>query len=124
MEKRCKIVKSKAELMKLDPESTDIMSNGLLDYYNVVRWTRYRPVSGGSVPSDPSGLVRVVVDHGLQALLVPVQTDGHLTGASSGTPWAEAYRPPPSKGKCKGKNLLFEWWLWRRRRRRSGTTKG
>ena len=32
-EKRCKIVKSKAELMKLDPESTDIMSNGLLDYY-------------------------------------------------------------------------------------------
>ena len=31
--KRCKIVKSKAELMKLDPESTDIMSTGLLDYY-------------------------------------------------------------------------------------------
>ena len=51
---------------------------------NVVRWTRYRSVTNGSVPSDPSGLVRAVVDHGLQARWVRLHPVGHVAGASSG----------------------------------------
>ena len=33
-EKRTRMVKRKSELMQLDPESTDIMATGLLDYYS------------------------------------------------------------------------------------------
>ena len=32
-DKRTKIIKRKSELLKLDPESTDIMATGLIDYY-------------------------------------------------------------------------------------------